>query len=77
MTITSALSTVVSDVPYLKNKQDEAAVIAGIDKVRKALANVKDLKWLSPAPGVSTKDYVTNVSSHYHSARLFLILTVF
>lgn len=63
MTITPALNTVVSDVPYLKNQHDVNAVVSGIDRLRTALANVQGLTWLSPAPGVTSRDYVTNVSA--------------
>ncbi len=68
MTITSGLSTVVSDVPYLKNQQDVAAVTAGLDKLRKALSGVQGLTWLSPAPGVSSAAYIANVRLLSHHA---------
>lgn len=63
MTITSGLNTVVSDAPYLKNSQDVAAVVAGIDRLREILGNVEGLKFLSPADGVSSSAYVADVSS--------------
>ena len=62
MTITSSLTTIVSDVPYLKNKDDEKAVIAGIDRLREILGKVEGLTFLSPAPGQTSQEYVEDVS---------------
>lgn len=75
MTITASLNTVVSDAPYLKNSQDVAAVVKGIDRLREALSNVEGLTWLSPAPDVSSADYVADVSSHRRINPLLSMLT--
>jgi cellobiose dehydrogenase (acceptor) len=60
MTIDSSLTTLVSTIPYLKNQADTDAVVASIEKVRKALGSVSGLKFLSPADGTSSADYVKN-----------------
>lgn len=62
MTITPGLTTQVSDVPYLKNKNDVEAVIKGIENLQKNLANVKDLKFLVPPPTTTARKYVEGVS---------------
>jgi len=58
MTITSSLNTVVSDVPYLKNADDEKAVIAGLDRLREILGKVEGLTFLSPAANQTSQEYV-------------------
>lgn len=62
MTISRSLNTVVSDVPYLKDEGDIEAVIKGIENLQKALEGVEGLVWEQPAPGVSAREYVENVS---------------
>lgn len=62
MTISRSLNTVVSDVPYLKDEEDIEAVIKGIENLQKALEGVEGLVWEQPAPGVSAREYVENVS---------------
>lgn len=62
MTITPSLTTVVSDVPYLKDPNDKEAVIQGIINLQKALSNVKGLTWAYPNATTSVRDYVNNVS---------------
>ncbi|KAK4155189.1 cellobiose dehydrogenase [Chaetomidium leptoderma] len=61
MTITPSLSTVVSDVPYLKDANDKEAVIQGIVNLQKALSKVQGLTWNHPAAGISARDYVNNM----------------
>lgn len=61
MTITQALSTVVSTVPYLQDKNDVQAVIQGIKNLQNALKNVKGLTWALPPPGTTVEDFVNNV----------------
>ncbi|KAK4106178.1 carbohydrate-binding module family 1 protein [Parathielavia hyrcaniae] len=61
MTITPSLTTVVSDVPYLKDNNDKEAVIQGIINLQNALKNVAGLTWNFPAPGTSPRDYVNNM----------------
>jgi cellobiose dehydrogenase (acceptor) len=61
MTISRALSTVVSTVPYLQNKDDIEAVIKGIENIQNALKSVPDLTWHYPAPGQSARDYVNQM----------------
>ncbi|KAH6624220.1 cellobiose dehydrogenase [Chaetomium sp. MPI-SDFR-AT-0129] len=61
MTITPSLTTVVSDVPYLKDPNDKEAVIQGIINLQKALSNVKGLTWAYPNATTSVRDYVNNM----------------
>ena len=62
MTITPNLGTIVSDVPYLKDPNDKAAVIQGIVNVQNALKNVQGLTWQYPSADTTAADYVNNVS---------------
>lgn len=67
LSIKADLSMAVSTVPYLHNANDVAAVIKGIENLQQALSNVPNLTWIQPAPGVSAKDYVNNVSPTSYS----------
>ncbi|KAI1369675.1 fungal cellulose binding domain-containing protein [Xylaria arbuscula] len=69
MTITKALSTVVSTVPYLKDANDVQAVIQGIKNLQSALAGVEGLTWLVPDPDTSVEDYVNNLLVSYTNRR--------
>ncbi|KAI0398524.1 carbohydrate-binding module family 1 protein [Xylariaceae sp. FL0594] len=69
MTITPSLSTVVSTVPYLQDKNDVAAVIQGIKNLQAALANVKGLTWVLPPPGTTVEDFVNNMVVSYSNRR--------
>jgi cellobiose dehydrogenase (acceptor) len=62
MTITSALNTVVSTNPYLNNKADEEAIIKALQNVLDSLSPVEGLEFQEPAPGVSAKTYIQEVS---------------
>jgi cellobiose dehydrogenase (acceptor) len=61
MTITPALTTVVSDVPYLKDPNDKEAVIQGIVNLKAALNTIPGLTWTFPNASVSARDYVDNM----------------
>lgn len=61
MSITTALTTVVSDLPYLKDAGDKAAVIQGIVNLQNALKGVKNLTWTYPNATTSAADHVNNV----------------
>ncbi len=61
MTITPALTTIVSDVPYLKDANDKEAVIQGITNLKNALKNVAGLVWTYPNATTTPRDYVNNV----------------
>lgn len=65
MTITKALTTVVSTVPYLQDKNDVAAVIQGIKNLQAALSGVKDLTWALPAPNTTVEDFVNDVRAPF------------
>ncbi|KAI1389821.1 uncharacterized protein F4822DRAFT_442940 [Hypoxylon trugodes] len=58
MTINSGLSTVVSTPPYLRDPNDKAAVIKGIENLRNALSSVKDLEFRFPSTNQTTESYV-------------------
>lgn len=62
MTITPALTTVVSTVPYLHDENDVQAVIQGIKNLKDALKDVPDLVWNQPPDNVTVEDYVNDVS---------------
>jgi cellobiose dehydrogenase (acceptor) len=66
MTITGGLTTVVSDLPYLKDDGDKAVVIQGIQNVQHALNKVANLTWVDPPSNMTATDYVNNVSSLPH-----------
>ncbi|KAK4240569.1 carbohydrate-binding module family 1 protein [Achaetomium macrosporum] len=61
MTITPSLTTIVSDVPYLKDANDKEAVIQGIINLQNALKNVANLTWNYPNASISARDYVNNM----------------
>ncbi|KAH8680545.1 cellobiose dehydrogenase [Xylariales sp. PMI_506] len=69
MTITPALNTVVSTLPYLHDKNDVAAVIQGIKNLQAALANVKNLTWTYPTPNITVEDFVNNMVVSYSNRR--------
>ncbi|KFY32079.1 hypothetical protein V493_00537 [Pseudogymnoascus sp. VKM F-4281 (FW-2241)] len=58
LNITPSLNMAVTQVPYLRDPNDVAAVVKGIENLQTALKNVQGLTWLSPAPGVSAQKYV-------------------
>ena len=63
MTITPGLSTVVSEAPYLRDENDVEAVIKGIENLQEALAGVEGLEFARPAPNVTARQFVEDVSS--------------
>ncbi|KAI0106155.1 fungal cellulose binding domain-containing protein [Nemania sp. FL0031] len=69
MTITQALTTVVSTLPYLQDKNDVLAVIQGIKNLQGALKNVANLTWALPAPGTTAEDFVNNMVVSYSNRR--------
>ena len=60
ISITPNLDITVSTLPFLRDSNDVAAVVQGITNLQNALSNVKNLTWLSPAPGQSASDYVSS-----------------
>ncbi|TGJ83688.1 hypothetical protein E0Z10_g5078 [Xylaria hypoxylon] len=69
MTITKALTTVVSTVPYLQDKNDVLAVIQGIKNLQTALSSVKNLTWALPAPDTTVENFVNNMVVSYSNRR--------
>jgi len=61
MTITPNLGTIVSDVPYLKDANDKAAVVQGIVNLQNALKNVQGLTWRYPPANMTAQAYVDAV----------------
>ncbi|KAH6659192.1 fungal cellulose binding domain-containing protein [Truncatella angustata] len=69
MTITSDLSTIVSTLPYLNDKNDVQAVIQGIKNLQAALSNVKNLTWEYPTASETVEDFVNNMVVSYSNRR--------
>ncbi|KKA30608.1 hypothetical protein TD95_000828 [Thielaviopsis punctulata] len=69
MTITRSLNTIVSDAPYLKDKEDVLAVIQGIKNLKAALDKVEGLNYTYPAPGTSVEDFVNEMVVSYSNRR--------
>ncbi|KAI1276713.1 fungal cellulose binding domain-containing protein [Xylaria sp. FL0933] len=69
MTITKSLSTVVSTLPYLQDKNDVQAVIQGIKNLQAALKNVANLTWLLPSANTTVEDYVNDMVVSYATRR--------
>ncbi|KAK4651108.1 hypothetical protein QC762_611360 [Podospora pseudocomata] len=61
MTITRQLNTVVSTPPYLRTEHDKQAVVEGLISLQKSLANVANLTWITPRPGVSAEQFVNSI----------------
>lgn len=61
MTINAGLSTVVSTPPYLRDENDKAAVIQGIENLRKALSPVENLEFKFPKSNQTTAAYVDGI----------------
>lgn len=58
MTITPGLNTEVSRHPYLWDDGDVEAVVRGLETLQRSLANVPNLEWVHPAPGMTARQYV-------------------
>ncbi|CAJ2514064.1 Uu.00g021830.m01.CDS01 [Anthostomella pinea] len=69
MTITAALTTVVSTLPYLHDENDVQAVIQGIKNLQAALANVEGLTWTYPPANTTVEDFVNNMLVSYTNRR--------
>ncbi|KAI2625839.1 hypothetical protein GGR54DRAFT_654226 [Hypoxylon sp. NC1633] len=61
MTINSGLTTQVSVPPYLRDDNDKAAVIQGIENLRNALSTVENLEFQFPATNQTTQAYVDGI----------------
>ncbi|KAK4190122.1 putative cellobiose dehydrogenase precursor [Podospora australis] len=61
MTLTPALTTIVSDAPYLKDNNDKEAIIQGITNLQNALKNVQGLTWNYPPAGMSVREFVDSI----------------
>ncbi|KAI3337680.1 fungal cellulose binding domain-containing protein [Ustulina deusta] len=69
MTITKALTTVVSTLPYLQDENDVLAVIQGIKNLQSAMKGVGSLTWALPDPDTSVEDFVNNMVVSYSNRR--------
>ncbi|KAI1380835.1 hypothetical protein F4677DRAFT_199933 [Hypoxylon crocopeplum] len=61
MTITPGLSTQVAIPPYLREDNDKAAVIQGIENLRNALKTVANLEFQFPSTNQTTQAYVDGI----------------
>ncbi|KAI1336375.1 fungal cellulose binding domain-containing protein [Xylariaceae sp. FL0016] len=69
MTITKALTTVVSILPYLQDENDVQAVIQGIKNLQSSLADVEGLVWTYPADNTTVEDFVNDMLVSYSNRR--------
>ncbi|KAI0888791.1 carbohydrate-binding module family 1 protein [Annulohypoxylon maeteangense] len=69
MTITKALNTVVSTLPYLRDENDVQAVIQGIKNLQSALSNVRNLTWTYPSANTTVEDFVNDMLVSYTNRR--------
>ncbi|KAI2620597.1 carbohydrate-binding module family 1 protein [Hypoxylon sp. NC1633] len=69
MTITKALTTIVSTLPYLRDENDVKAVIQGIKNLQAALANVEGLTWTYPPSNTTVEDFVNDMLVSYTNRR--------
>ncbi|KAI1775447.1 carbohydrate-binding module family 1 protein [Hypoxylon cercidicola] len=69
MTITKALTTVVSTIPYLQDENDVQAVIQGIKNLQAALAGVEGLTWTYPPSNITVEDFVNDMLVSYTNRR--------
>lgn len=60
MTIDSAMTTHVTTHPYLRDENDVAAVIQGINNLRSALKGYANLTFAVPANNMTTEAYVSD-----------------
>ncbi|CZT21382.1 related to cellobiose dehydrogenase [Ramularia collo-cygni] len=59
-TITPALNMVISEVPYLKDENDVAAVAAGIESLRQALATDPSIQIVHPPANQTTEKFLAD-----------------
>ncbi|KAL3471067.1 hypothetical protein BJX99DRAFT_263593 [Aspergillus californicus] len=63
VTINSALNTVVSTTPWLRDENDVDAVIQGLERLRDALSGIQGLTWAFPTSNVSIPDFVNGLAT--------------
>lgn len=73
MTLDSRLGTIVSTAPYLRDDNDKAAVIKGIENVQATFKNIPNLTWITPKAGVSATTFVNSVSQTSISDAILLM----
>ncbi|KAI7356144.1 hypothetical protein KC336_g22226, partial [Hortaea werneckii] len=61
--INGALDMTVSQVPYLNNEHDIAAVAAGIESLKAALSKDPQIKIVFPAANTSTEDFLADYAT--------------
>ena len=64
MVVTPQLNTRVSIPPYLRDANDRAAVIEGLERVRKYFQPIANLTWDRPASNQTSAQFVDSVSTH-------------
>lgn len=62
MVVTPQLNTRVSIPPYLRDANDKAAVIEGLERVRKYFQPISNLTWVRPASNQTSTQFVDSVS---------------
>ncbi|KAI0852835.1 putative cellobiose dehydrogenase [Daldinia vernicosa] len=61
MVITPQLNTRVSIPPYLRDANDKAAVIEGLERVRKYFGPISNLTWVRPASNQTSTQFVDSI----------------
>ncbi|KAI0011650.1 putative cellobiose dehydrogenase [Xylariaceae sp. FL0662B] len=61
MTITPTLNTRVSTSPYLRDENDRAAVIKGLENVQNYFQPITNLTWIQPASNQTATDFVDSI----------------
>lgn len=71
MVITPQLNTRVSVPPYLREADDKAAVVEGLERVRKYFQPISNLTWVRPASNQTSTQFVDSVSVFQTSAPFY------
>ena len=59
-TIDANMNMIISTTPYLRDDNDIAAVVSGVQNLMDVIKKIPNAKLLQPAPGVTASDYVKN-----------------
>ncbi|KAL4807494.1 hypothetical protein BDV18DRAFT_135433 [Aspergillus unguis] len=62
LTINSGLNTVVSELPWLADENDQDAVIQGFQRLQDSLKHIEGLTFAAPTANVSIESYVTGLA---------------
>ncbi|KAJ3122408.1 hypothetical protein HK098_002894 [Nowakowskiella sp. JEL0407] len=64
LVITSSLNTQVQTKPYAANSADTGAIISAVKNMYSTLAKISNLKWISPATGLSASQIESFVNNY-------------